>query len=138
VGPQSDAVTGRPLTILLVEDNTDTLNYLSKLLRLRGYHVHIAASLESAIRVASEVDFDLLVSDIALPDGNGLELMWTLRSSRAVAGIALSGFGSSDDIQQSLTAGFAEHLIKLVDFRRVEEAIRKVAPDRPLENTVNC
>ena len=133
---QSEAVPGPPLTILLVEDNADTLNYLSKILTLRGYHVHTASSLDSALRVASEVDFDVLVSDIELPDGSGLELMWTLRSSRAVAGIALSGFGSSEDIQLSLTAGFAEHLIKPVDFRSLEEAIRKVAPGSPLESTV--
>ena len=131
-GTQSDFVTLPPLTILLVEDNIDTLNYLSKILRLRGYQVHTAGSLNSALRAAAEFDFDVLVSDIELPDGSGLELMWTLRSSRAVAGIALSGFGSSEDIQQSLTAGFAAHLIKPVDFRRLEDAIRKVASDSPL------
>ena len=125
-----------PLTILLVEDNADTLNYLNKLLVLRGYHVHTATTLDSARRVAREVDFDVLISDIELPDGTGLELMWTLRGSRAVAGIALSGFGSSEDVRQSLAAGFAEHLIKPVDFRRLEQAIRKVSSGSPLESTL--
>ena len=72
----------RPLTILLVEDNADTLNYLSRMLALRGHDIHTADSLVSAFRVASEVNFDVLVSDIELPDGSGLELMWTLRSGR--------------------------------------------------------
>jgi PAS domain S-box-containing protein len=121
-----EAIPHRPLSILLVEDNTDTLNYLAKLLTLRGDRVRTAASLDSALRVANEVDFELLISDIELPDGSGLELMWKLRSSRPVAGIALSGFGSSDDIELSRTAGFGEHLTKPVDFRRLEEAIQRV------------
>ncbi len=119
----------RPLTILLVEDNADTLNYLSKMLALRGHDVHTADCLRAAIRVAAELDFDVLVSDIELSDGSGLELMWTLRSTRAVSGIALSGFGSSEDIELSRSAGFAEHLTKPVDFRMLEEAIRQAAAD---------
>jgi signal transduction histidine kinase/ActR/RegA family two-component response regulator len=117
----------RPLTILLVEDNADTLNYLSKMLALRGHDIRTADSLSAALRAAAGEDFDVLVSDIELPDGSGLELMWTLRCSRPVPGIALSGFGSSEDIEISRSAGFAEHLIKPVDFRRLEDAIQQVA-----------
>ena len=79
------------------------------MLALRGHDIHTADSLCSAFRVASEVDFDVLVSDIELPDGSGLELMWTLRAAGTVPGIALSGFGSSEDIELSRSAGFAEH-----------------------------
>jgi PAS domain S-box-containing protein len=132
----SVVIPHRPLTILLVEDNTDTLNYLSKILTLRGHTVRTATRLDSALRVAAELDFDVLISDIELPDGTGLELMWTLRSSRAVSGIALSGFGSSEDIEQSRSAGFAEHLIKPVDFRRLEEAIQQVAASSRIEGLV--
>ncbi len=120
-------VPRRPLTILLVEDNADTLNYLSKMLTRRGHEIHTADSLRSAIRVAAGLDFDLLVSDIELPDGTGLELMGRLRSNRAVSGIALSGFGSSEDIELSRSAGFAEHLTKPIDFRALEAAIGQVA-----------
>jgi CheY-like chemotaxis protein len=128
-GPLIPAVSipDRYLTILLVEDNADTLNYLSQMLALRGYDVRTAASLASAIRVASEVAFDVLISDIDLPDGSGLELMRVLCTSRAVRGIALSGFGSSEDIELSRSAGFADHLTKPVIFRRLEEAIQQVA-----------
>jgi PAS domain S-box-containing protein len=121
------SIPHRPLTILLVEDNADTLNYLSKMLALRGHDIHTADSLSVARRVAAEVDLDVLVSDIELPDGSGLELMWTLRSGGPVPGIALSGFGSSEDIELSRSAGFAEHLTKPVDFRRLEEVIQQVA-----------
>jgi nitrogen-specific signal transduction histidine kinase/ActR/RegA family two-component response regulator len=130
------AIPDRALTILLIEDNADTLNYLSQMLTLRGHAVHTAASLASAIRLASEVAFDVLVSDIELPDGSGLELMGTLRSSRAVPGIALSGFGSSEDLELSRSAGFAEHLTKPVVFRRLEEAIQQVTASSRAEGIV--
>ena len=130
------AIPDRALTILLVEDNADTLNSLSQMLTLRGHAVHTAASLASAIRVASEVAFDVLISDIELPDGSGLELMGTLRTHRAVPGIALSGFGSSEDLELSRSAGFAEHLTKPVVFRRLEEAIQQVATRSRAEGSV--
>ena len=138
MGPlvSTPALPKRPLTILLVEDNADTLNSLAQLLTLRGHAVHTAASLAEALRVASEVDFDVLVSDIELPDGSGLELIRTLRSRRAVAGIAFSGFGSSEDIEQSRSAGFAEHLTKPVVFGRLEAAIQEVAASGRAEGGV--
>ena len=116
----------RPLQILLVEDNQDTLNYLSRLLSLRGHHVQTAADMTSALQVASEAELDVIISDIELPDGTGLELMWTLRANRTIPAIALSGFGSAADIEQSHSAGFAIHLTKPVDFRRLEHSIQQL------------
>ncbi len=103
------------LTILLVEDNTDTRNFLSKMLTLRGHTVRTAADITTALQVAAETEFDLLISDIELPDGTGLQLIRTLGSTRVVPGIALSGFGSSDDIEMSQSAGFSVHLTKPVE-----------------------
>ena len=120
------ATSRRSVRALLVDDNQDTLKYLSKIMTVRGYVVHTADSVASALAVASEADFDVLISDIELPDGSGLELMWKLRAVRPVLGIALSGFGSPEDIEQSRSAGFALHLIKPVDFRRLEQAIQEV------------
>ncbi len=113
-----------------MEDNADTLNDLSKMLALRGREIHTADSLSAAGRVAAEVGVDVLVSDIELPDGSGLELMRGLRSGRHVPGIVLSGIGSSEDIELSRSAGFAEHQIKPVDFCRLEQAIQQVAAGR--------
>jgi CheY-like chemotaxis protein len=93
--------------------------------------------MDAALRIASEVDIDLLISDIELPDGTGLQLMAALRSTRPVPGIALSGFGSSDDIELSHTAGFALHLTKPVDFRTLEDAIEQVAASPPEGTLVN-
>jgi signal transduction histidine kinase/CheY-like chemotaxis protein len=125
------------LRILLVDDNVDTLKSLTRLLSMRGLDVVPADSMEAALALAAEAEFDVLVSDIELPDGNGLELMCRLRDSRPVAGIALSGFGSPEDIEHSLAAGFALHLVKPVDFRRLEQAIRDVASATPAESLVN-
>jgi PAS domain S-box-containing protein len=118
--------SGRPLTILLVEDNVDTLEFLSRLLREKGHDVLPAARLDSALRLAAGREFDVLVSDIELPDGNGHELMWRLRAQGTTPGIALSGFGTADDVEMSLSAGFAEHLTKPVDFRRLMDAVDRV------------
>jgi signal transduction histidine kinase/ActR/RegA family two-component response regulator len=121
-----DALT-RPIRILLVDDNHDTLKYLSKLLSLRGYHVHTAADMASALQVGSQAELDVIVSDIELPDGSGLELVGSLRNtSRPIPAIALSGFGSATDVELSHSAGFAIHLTKPVDFRQLEKAIRQV------------
>jgi PAS domain S-box-containing protein len=129
-------ISRRCLKILMVEDNKDTLSYFSQLLKQRGHVVRTASSLAMALRMAQETEFELLISDIELPDGSGLELMWKLRSQGAVKGIALSGFGSSDDVDQSRVAGFSEHLIKPVEFRHLEEAIQRVAASTQVEGLV--
>jgi CheY-like chemotaxis protein len=127
---------GRSLRILLVDDNADTLNYLATILRRKGHDLRIASDMSTALRLASLAEFDLLISDIELPDGSGLELMWRLRATRAVTGIALSGFGSPEDIEQSRTAGFALHLVKPVDFRRLEQAMGDLATNAAAESLV--
>ncbi len=126
----------RSLKILMVDDNKDTLEYFSQMLMHRGHAVHAAASMAMALRPALEIDFELLISDIDLPDGSGLELMWQLRARSAVKGIALSGFGSPDDVEQSRVAGFAEHLTKPVEFRHLEQAIQRVAGNSQAESAI--
>jgi signal transduction histidine kinase/CheY-like chemotaxis protein len=121
----------RSLRILLVEDNKDTLGYLAAMLTKRGHDIRTAGNLAAALRVAREVEVEFLISDIELPDGSGLELMRRLRRQSALPGIALSGFGTSDDIEQSHSAGFAVHLTKPVDFMRLEEAISILAERLP-------
>jgi two-component system CheB/CheR fusion protein len=114
------------LKLLLVEDNRDTLRFLSLALGRRGHDVRTAASLSEARAELVAGDLDLLISDIELPDGTGLELMREL-ARRGVPGIAMSGFGSEEDVQQSREAGFSAHLAKPVEFRQLEDAIRRAA-----------
>jgi signal transduction histidine kinase/ActR/RegA family two-component response regulator len=125
--PAAAVACPRSLNILLVEDNPDTLKYLSRLLGQRGHVVFAAATLAEARLVASQNEIDLLISDIGLADGTGFELMWLVRMRRDVPGIALSGFGSDEDIELSRAAGFALHLTKPVEFSRLEQAIQQLA-----------
>ena len=110
-------------SILLVEDNKDVIRYLKMILEMNGHRVWAALDLASARELVGR-PIDILVSDIELPDGSGLDLMRELRGR--VPGIAVSGFGAPDDVQMSLDAGFARHLTKPVESRRIEEAILEV------------
>jgi CheY-like chemotaxis protein len=124
LGNQSSRRT--PVRILLVEDNEDTLRYLAGALAKRRYTVRTAADLASARKLVASEDFDLVISDIGLPDGTGLDLMDEIKRTRGLPGIAISGFGSDEDIQMSKAAGFVEHLTKPITFQVLEEKIRQV------------
>jgi CheY-like chemotaxis protein len=111
--------------VLLVEDHPDSAEMLSLLLLSAGLDVRVANSVEQALSLAD--DCDVVVSDIALPDGSGLELLRELHSRRHVPAVAVSGYGSDDDISRSLAAGFSEHLTKPVDFERLIGTVRRLA-----------
>jgi len=116
----------RPLRILLVDDHQDTCVALERLLVRRGHLVAAAHNVRSAMETAARNSFDLLISDIALPDGTGTELMTYLRAISRIPGIAISGFGMNGDIEKSIDAGFAEHLVKPVKMENLEAAIDRV------------
>jgi CheY-like chemotaxis protein len=122
-----EAATRRPLRILLVDDNDDTRSSFTELLTRRGYEVRAAEGVEAALRIAAGSEIDLLISDIELADGTGLQLLQALRAERPMPAIALSGFGSTDDMEVSRSAGFAIHLMKPVDLPVLEAAIERVA-----------
>jgi signal transduction histidine kinase/ActR/RegA family two-component response regulator len=114
--------------ILLVEDHEDTNTSLTRLLRRRGYQVLSAHNVKAALDLANQEEFDVLVSDMGLPDGTGLELMQKLtEADHAVFGIALTGFGMESDIRKSHAAGFHHHLIKPVDLNKLDGIIQQVA-----------
>ena len=109
--------------ILLVEDHGPTRAVLSHLLTARSHRVMAAGSLAQARELAAANEFDVLVSDIGLPDGTGYELMQELRESKGLHGIALTGFGMEDDFEKSQRAGFDAHLIKPVQVSTLEAAL---------------
>lgn len=114
------------LRVLLVDDHPDTCAALERLLTLRGHHVTAAHNMREALVTASHGTFDLLISDVGLPDGNGMDLLQTMRTLQPIRGIAISGFGMETDIGKSLEAGFAEHLVKPVKLEKLEAAIARV------------
>ncbi len=112
-----------PLRILLVEDHQSTLAVLQRLLTRAGHRVTSAISVASALQSASAESFDVLISDVGLPDGTGYELMEKLRATHGLRGIALSGYGMDDDLRRSQEAGFRAHLTKPIDFVQLERAL---------------
>ncbi|PYL75847.1 MAG: hypothetical protein DMF27_10820 [Verrucomicrobia bacterium] len=115
----------RPPRLLVVDDHEDTCTGLKMILERRGYDITIAYTADQATEKARQEDFDLLISDIGLPDRSGYELMQEMRG-RGVPGIALSGFGMEHDVNRARAAGFSEHLTKPINFERLEEVIQQL------------
>lgn len=125
VGPIVPPTTRRkitPLRLLVVEDHETTLEALVRLLRRDGHFIVTAGSVKVALAAAAVNKFDLVISDLGLPDGTGTELMEKLRVTYGLRGIALSGYGMEEDLARSLGAGFITHLVKpvaIAELRRV-------------------
>jgi PAS domain S-box-containing protein len=123
-----DADAPPKLKILLVEDHDDTRRSMARLLA-RRHTVRDVNSVATALRAAgTDGPFDLVISDVGLPDGSGLDLMRQLREQHGLQGICLSGFGMEEDIARSAEAGFCHHLTKPVDLHRLEAVIRQMSP----------
>jgi len=90
----------------------------------RGYRVTVAHTADQAVKKAEDEEFDLVISDIGLPDRSGYELMQELSATKNLRGIALSGFGMENDVSRARAAGFSEHLTKPINFDRLDEAIQ--------------
>lgn len=120
----------RPKTsprLLYVEDHVDTAKVLSGVLTRNGYQVILANSVASALETAAQEinngGLDLVISDLGLPDGSGLQLMSELSQRYGLRGIALSGYGMEADVEASRAAGFVHHIIKPVDTTRLRAAL---------------
>jgi nitrogen-specific signal transduction histidine kinase/CheY-like chemotaxis protein len=121
--------------LLLVEDHVDTARVLTRILKNAGYRVEHADTVASARELAKSKRFDLVVSDLGLPDGTGLELMRSLQEAHGLRGIALSGFGTDEDRAGSIAAGFSEHLTKPVDWPLLRDAIERLLIAKAREQT---
>ena len=133
--PARDALgpTVRPLRVLLVEDHEDTARIMARLLRSSRHQVTLAHNVASALAKAGSQQFDLLISDIGLPDGTGYELLEKVQKIAAVRAVALTGFGMEEDVEKSLKAGFVAHLTKPVNFQRLETILHQLAEELDAE-----
>lgn len=122
------ASSGGRHRVLLVEDHADTLAVMSLLLGMQ-YDVITAATAQDARARAAENRFDLVVSDIGLPDQKGYDLMAFLQQEYGLKGIALSGYGMEKDIARSKQAGFIEQLTKPVEFGALQNAVDRALTD---------
>jgi PAS domain S-box-containing protein len=116
----------RRLRVLVVEDDVDSADAMGTVLTLRGHEVVVAHSVAEGLAYGRKA-FDVLVSDIGLPDGTGTELMATLRQRGDLRGIAISGFGTPEDVRHSLEAGFERHMTKPVHLDELIEVIETMA-----------
>lgn len=123
------APAGR-INILLVEDHFDTREYIRRLLEAAAHHVTTAESAEEALKLAETNSFDLVLSDLGLPDMSGNELMRRLRARFNLPGIALSGYGMENDVEESRKSGFKYHLTKPVSFERLKSLVAEFASNR--------
>ena len=112
--------------VLLVEDHEASRQALAHLLSNRRIEVVQAASAGEAINLAGQGGFDLVISDIGLPDGSGYEVMRAIKARLGTPGIALSGYGTDEDIALSRDAGFAFHLTKPVRIGDLDRALQQL------------
>lgn len=117
---------GRALRLLLVEDHADSAELMAEILASHGHHVAVALSASAALELAKSQVFDVVVSDVGLPDASGYDLMQQLRELQSVKGIAITGSSGDDIEKRGRAAGFSAHLIKPVTMRRLEQVIDEV------------
>lgn len=125
--PEHASQTPAGVRVLLVEDHPDTARTLARLLKFSGFRVKTAGSAATALQLAGSESFDVVVSDIGLPDATGYELMAQLRERHGLKGIALTGYGMEDDMRKSREVGFLEHIVKPVNVSQLEATIQRVA-----------
>ncbi|RKP52653.1 hybrid sensor histidine kinase/response regulator [Trinickia fusca] len=126
VAPAAAGVDER-LAILLVEDHADTAEVMAQLMRGLGHEVTVAACVVDALAATQVTAFDLIVSDVGLPDGTGIDFIGAVRKRSQVPAVALTGFGTDEDVRRCLAAGFTSHLTKPVNFMQLEALIQRAA-----------
>ena len=118
---------GQGLRLLVVEDHGDLSVALEAFFQTLGHRARFVGDVSSALHAAGEASFDVLLSDIGLPDGNGWDLLRRLHAAgrRPPLAIAMSGFGMTEDIFRSRLAGYTLHLIKPFAPENLVEALEE-------------
>lgn len=111
------------MKILLVEDHDDTRCVLARLLDRFGHWVTPAATVADARKLLREVQFDVLLSDIGLPDGTGFGLVAEAKQLQSLKAVALTAWASDDDKERGRTAGFDHYLTKPLDCARLRSVL---------------
>ena len=119
--------SGKSLRILVVEDHSDTLEALSRLLDHFGHEISTANDAQSALDMINSEEFDVVLCDIALPDGTGYDVIAEAKRKRVLKAVALSAFAARDDVERGKKAGFDFHLAKPVDFHELRSVLGQIA-----------
>ncbi|HYK24340.1 MAG TPA: response regulator [Candidatus Acidoferrum sp.] len=118
---------GKGLRILVVEDHGDTRRTLSRLLSYFGHQISVADSRQSALQMIAAKNFDVLLTDIALPDGSGYDVASRAKREQHVKSVALTGFDRAEDIRRGKDAGFDFYLTKPIDFAELRTVLGQIA-----------
>ncbi len=117
---------GKSLRILVVEDHRETLQTLSRLLNHFGHETSMANGAQSALAIVESKEFDVVLSDIGLPDGSGYDVIAQAKRKQPVKGVALTGFDKDEDVRRSKEAGFDFHLTKPIDFHELRTVLSQI------------
>jgi CheY-like chemotaxis protein len=117
----------RQLSVIVVEDHADTAEGLRRFLSSIGYHVYIAPDVASARALAKAVEFDVLLSDLRLPDGTGWDLMQELSAGGTIPAVAMSGYNTEEDVARSMHVGFLDHIAKPLVPEELSAALDRAA-----------
>ena len=126
VDAQAPRKPAKSLRILLVEDHSDTRQTLSRLLTHFGHQISVADNTQSALKIMGSQEFDVVLSDIGLPDGSGYEVVSQAKLKQPLKAVAITGFGTDEDIRRGKEAGFDFHLIKPIDFHELRNVLDQV------------
>lgn len=123
-------MTESPLRVLLVEDHHDTLKYLKLYLEQSGHAVQCARTVQQALETLRTSECDVILSDIALGDSTGWDLMKELPQPHSVYAIAMSGFGTAADRERSKAAGYRHHIVKPINPDELDELLEQAGRER--------
>jgi hypothetical protein len=124
-------VTSRSkVRLLLIEDHSDTARALVRLLENRGYTIESVPNVALGLEATARGDFDLLLCDLGLPDGTGIDFIEKVRETDKTPAIALTGFGMQQDVERAQNAGFNAHLTKPINLQKLEATIWRLLQDR--------
>jgi two-component system CheB/CheR fusion protein len=124
---QRDVLSG--VKVLVVDDSADTVEMLRRLLEMDGAIVTAAASGSAALSIAQGNDFDVILSDISMPEIDGFEFLRKLREMPGKADVpvlALTGFGRAEDVERAESEGFFSHVTKPIDLDKLVEILREI------------
>lgn len=110
--------------VLLIEDHSDTRNVLELLLKRCGYQTVTAKTAKDARARLGDMNFDILVSDLNLPDGDGIDLVREAKQLHPLKAIAVTGRTTAEERERGLRAGFDAYLTKPIDFHELRSAMR--------------
>ena len=117
------AKPSHPLRIFVVENHADSLKYLALYLEMLGHTVATSQTMTEALERLPKAAYDMLISDIGLPDGDGWELLRQVQLPQSIYAIAMSGFGLNADRAKSKAAGYRHHLLKPFVPTELDEAL---------------